>query len=160
MGFLNDFAKGFSGNSNSFKYRDIFDGLDESDSDGAFNDANYSKGYSQKLFRENVVRNSDSNYGWYTCPNCGRKFRLSDGDADHINSRHNGGVSTNSNGQLLCAHCNRQKSGNSSNADAIRRRKELENRKREDAAFLREVDKVLKADQKKKSSKTGTTKKR
>lgn len=35
-------------------------------------------------YRQTAFANTPSKNGWYTCPKCGRKFRASGMDADHI----------------------------------------------------------------------------
>lgn len=57
-----------------------------------------------------TARESISGYnGWYTCPHCGRKFRASQMDVDHIVPQSRGGGNTMDNLQYLCPHCNRSK---------------------------------------------------
>lgn len=83
-----------------------------------FNKNNYSKNY-----RQTALDTTDSDHGWYLCPHCGRKFRKSDMDADHIFPKSRGGSNSPRNLQMLCEHCNRSK-GNKTNltiVDSLRR---------------------------------------
>ena len=45
------------------------------------------------------------------CPMCGNHFIIEEMEADHIDPWHSGGKTDVSNGQMLCKHCNRIKSG-------------------------------------------------
>ena len=60
-------------------------------------------------YRDTWFDNNDSNYGWYTCVFCGRKFRKGDIDIDHIIPQNRGGSDSEWNLQCACKHCNRSK---------------------------------------------------
>lgn len=60
-------------------------------------------------YRKNALRYFKSNYGWYTCCECGRKFRKSKMDVDHIQPQSKHGSNSLFNLQLMCQHCNRSK---------------------------------------------------
>ena len=45
------------------------------------------------------------------CPMCGNHFLIEEMEADHIDPWHSGGKTDVDNGQMLCKHCNRIKSG-------------------------------------------------
>lgn len=68
-----------------------------------YNDAMDGGSNYRKTARENI----GGDHGWYTCPHCGRKFRASQMDVDHIIPQSRGGGSTMDNLQYLCPHCNR-----------------------------------------------------
>lgn len=46
------------------------------------------------------------------CPKCHKHFEFEEMEGDHIDPWHDGGKTTLENGQMLCKHCNRIKSGN------------------------------------------------
>lgn len=77
-----------------------------------------------KNYRKVGLETNYSNYGWYTCVHCGRKFRKGDIDIDHILPQSKGGTNDPRNLQCLCKHCNRSKQ-----ADTSRTREDLKNRK-------------------------------
>lgn len=60
-------------------------------------------------YRDIAKKSVGGNHGWYTCPHCGRKFRASQMDVDHIIPPSMGGMNTRENLQYLCPHCNRSK---------------------------------------------------
>lgn len=60
-------------------------------------------------YRDDFFADNTSNYGWYTCIRCKRKFRKGDIDIDHILPQHYGGGDGLDNLQCLCKHCNRSK---------------------------------------------------
>ncbi len=93
-------------------------------------------------YRKKAFDNTDSNYGWYTCPKCGRKYRKSDMDVDHIVPQSRGGSNSRYNLQVLCAHCNRSKGADMSETrmDLRRRERELRRQDREDEAILRAMN--------------------
>lgn len=99
-----------------------------------------------KDYRKTALANTDSNHGWYTCPRCGRKFRKSQMQADHIVPKSCGGDNSRYNLQLLCAHCNQSKSNNMKDTarDLERRRKELEKQDKEDVEIMNIASKILK----------------
>ena len=82
-------------------------------------------------YRQTAFKNTLPNRGWYTCPRCGKKFRASGMDVDHIVPQSCGGSNSIDNLPLLCAHCNRSKRADMSDSsrDQARRRSEL-NRQR------------------------------
>lgn len=60
-------------------------------------------------YRDTYLKNNKSNYGWYTCVKCGKKFRKGNIDIDHILPQSKGGIDSEFNLQCLCVHCNRSK---------------------------------------------------
>ena len=58
-----------------------------------------------KNYRKVGLETNYSNYGWYTCVHCGRKFRKGDIDIDHILPQSKGGTNDPRNLQCLCKHC-------------------------------------------------------
>lgn len=62
-----------------------------------------------KKYREIGLSTNNSNYGWYTCVHCGKKFRKGSIDIDHIVPQSKGGTNDPKNLQCLCIHCNRSK---------------------------------------------------
>ena len=60
-------------------------------------------------YRDERFKKEKSNYGWYTCAQCGKKGRKSDMDVDHIFPKSKGGPNSTFNTQLLCQSCNRSK---------------------------------------------------
>lgn len=71
---------------------------------GLFSKNNYSNNY-----RKTGLETNCSNYGWYTCAHCGKKFRANKVDIDHIKPKSKGGSNNPKNLQVLCQHCNRSK---------------------------------------------------
>jgi len=71
---------------------------------GLFSKNSYSSDY-----RKTGLETNYSNYGWYKCAHCGRKFRASKVDIDHIKPKSRGGSNNPKNLQVLCQHCNRSK---------------------------------------------------
>ena len=63
----------------------------------------------EKAYREKCIANTASNNGWYKCCKCGKSFRASQMDADHIFPKSKGGSNDRENMQLICMHCNRSK---------------------------------------------------
>lgn len=104
-----------------------------------YNDAMDGGSNYRKTARENI----GGDHGWYTCPHCGRKFRVSQMDVDHIIPQSMGGMNTRENLQYLCPHCNRSKGNrmDDTEKDLKRRRKELRQRDREDVEFLDKIGK-------------------
>lgn len=72
----------------------------------------FGKNKGTKNYRQTAIDTTDSDYGWYLCSHCGKKYRKSDMDADHIIPQSKGGLNVSGNLQMLCKHCNRSK-GNS-----------------------------------------------
>lgn len=122
MGFFDGFVRGVKDNHENKQIVKRYHEAHEMDSD----------------YRKKAFDNSDSNYGWYTCPKCGGKFRKKDMDADHILPKSKGGDNSRYNLQLLCSHCNRSKQASTSEtkADLRRRREELRRQDKEDVQFL------------------------
>ncbi|MBR1805961.1 MAG: HNH endonuclease [Selenomonadaceae bacterium] len=60
-------------------------------------------------YREEWFKYNPSDHGWYTCAQCGGKFRKADMDVDHIIPQKYGGPDALFNLQGLCKHCNRSK---------------------------------------------------
>lgn len=94
-------------------------------------------------YREIAFDNSESNNGWYKCAKCGKSFRKSDMDADHIYPKSCGGDNSRENLQLLCKHCNRSKQDDMSDtfSDLERRNRELKKMDKEDLKFLNNLSK-------------------
>ncbi len=75
-------------------------------------------------YREKGLRTNPSNYGWYTCVHCGKKFRKGSIEIDHIIPRSKGGSNRPENLQCLCVHCNRSKGNKTDQTKAdLRERK-------------------------------------
>ena len=74
-------------------------------------------------YRKTGLETNPSNYGWYTCVHCHKKFRKGSIDIDHIIPKSKGGTNDPTNLQCLCIHCNRSK-GN----DTTDTRKDLRTR--------------------------------
>ena len=96
-------------------------------------------------YRKRGLEDAASNYGWYTCIKCGRKFRKNDMDIDHILPRSEGGDNSRYNLQCICKHCNRSKRADTRDTerDLARRKDELDRLKRSDSDFLNYVKKHL-----------------
>ncbi|WP_297439022.1 HNH endonuclease [uncultured Clostridium sp.] len=60
-------------------------------------------------YRQNYFENTPSNYGWYKCVRCSKKFRKKDIDVDHIIPKKYKGSDKLYNLQSMCKHCNRSK---------------------------------------------------
>ncbi|MGL4741613.1 MAG: HNH endonuclease [Sarcina sp.] len=60
-------------------------------------------------YRQNFFGDTNSNYGWYKCVRCKKKFRKKDIDVDHIIPKRYGGSDKLYNLQAMCKHCNRSK---------------------------------------------------
>lgn len=67
-------------------------------------------------YRDTYFDKNDSNHGWYTCVQCGRKLRKGDADIDHIIPQYYGGSDSEINLQCLCRHCNRSKQADMSDS--------------------------------------------
>ena len=129
MGFLSSFMKGFNDDE-----QEILDMVNDEDDELLSRD-----------YRKTGKFNSDSNYGWYECPKCHKKFRASGMDVDHIVPKSKGGDNSRYNLQLLCQHCNRSKRDNTDETemDIIRRKKELQKQDEQDKLFLRNSKKYI-----------------
>lgn len=92
-------------------------------------DTQYSSNY-----RKVGLDTNASNYGWYTCVHCGRKFRKNSIDIDHIIPKNKGGKNNPENLQCLCIHCNRSKKDNTEQTkeDLKKRQQSLNQHKREE----------------------------
>lgn len=93
------------------------------------------KGISKSIdYRKMGLETNPSNYGWYTCVHCGRKFRKGSIDIDHIVPKSKGGMNTPENLQCLCIHCNRSKRDNTERTkeDLKKRKQSLGQHKREE----------------------------
>lgn len=123
MGFLSDL---FGTNSD----RRLLDAVDADSTDVL-----------SKNYRRNGLENTESHYGWYTCPKCGKNFRQKQMDADHIVPKSMGGDNTRDNIQMLCYHCNRSKNNRMDDTyeDLRRRREELQQQHRESKEMLRKM---------------------
>lgn len=124
MGFLDGLVRGLTGNAEN---KEILGMVHDEDDEMLSRD-----------YRSTSIRNSDGNNGWYRCVKCGRSFRLSDMDADHIVPKSKGGDNSRANLQLICKHCNRSKGAdtNDTQADLARRKRELKNQDKVDGKLL------------------------
>ncbi|MBR0148683.1 MAG: HNH endonuclease [Lachnospiraceae bacterium] len=139
MGFFDGLARGLSGgshqgNSHRKNYRDsereILDLSHDEDDEILSND-----------YRDIVFENSSSNNGWFKCSKCGKNFRRSDMDADHIVPKSKGGSNSRYNLQLICKHCNRSKRDDTSETakDLEKRYREIKRQDKEDLEFLKSL---------------------
>lgn len=94
-------------------------------------------------YRKKAFENTDSNYGWYTCPRCGKKYHKDEMDVDHIVPQSKGGDHSRYNLQVMCQHCNRSKQDKMDDTykDLERRRRELNRQDQEDLKFLNSISK-------------------
>lgn len=85
-------------------------------------------------YRKIGLETNPSNYGWYTCVHCGKKFRKGSIDIDHILPKSKGGGNNPENLQCLCVHCNRSKrdSTGQTSEDLKKRRQSFGQYKREE----------------------------
>lgn len=85
-------------------------------------------------YRKTGLDTNTSNYGWYTCVHCGKKFRKNSIDIDHIVPKSKGGKNNPENLQCLCIHCNRSKKDNmeQTKEDLKKRKQSLNQHKREE----------------------------
>ena len=92
-------------------------------------------------YRRRGLENTPSNNGWYKCVKCGKSYRASDMDVDHILPKSCGGGNNRENLQCICKHCNRSKGADTSEtmADLARRKKELKQQDKEDMKYIKEV---------------------
>lgn len=127
MGFFDGFKKGFNGCNSEREIVEMYHDVYEDSRD----------------YRRKAFDNTDSNHGWYTCPKCGRKFRKSEMDVDHIIPQSRGGTDSRYNLQVLCSHCNRFKGADMSDsrADLRKRERELRKQDREDIKILKNMNK-------------------
>ncbi len=125
MGFLDGLKEGLTGSKSSRETVDMYHDIYDDDKD----------------YRSVAFDNYDSNNGWYTCARCGKKFRKSDMDVDHIVPQSCGGSGSRYNLQLLCKHCNRSKQDDTSDteADLKRRRREIRQQDKEDIEYLNKI---------------------
>lgn len=122
MGFFDGFMKGIQDNQSNKEIIKMYHDLEEHDNN----------------YRKKAFENTESNHGWYTCSKCGRSFRKSDMDVDHIMPKSLGGSNSRYNLQVLCVHCNRSKQNDIADTydDLKRREKELKQQDKEDLQFL------------------------
>lgn len=132
MGFFDGFARGMGlGEAKQRREnREISEWVDDLQDD-------------RNNYRQKAFEYSDSNRGWYTCARCGKKFRRTGMDVDHIVPRSKGGDNSIHNLQLLCAHCNRSKGADTKDtfSDFIRRESELRKMEQEDVKMMNYVSK-------------------
>lgn len=148
MGFFDGFIRGFQGTSpDTMTNEDILEILNDEDDE-----------ILSSKYRKTALQNTDANYGWYTCPKCGKKFRASKMDADHIVPKSKGGDNSRYNLQLLCYHCNRSKNNKTDDTeeDLLRRYQEIQKQDAEDLAYLNRIEKMRKLEKKKASSNSKT----
>lgn len=90
-------------------------------------------------YRKKAIMSTPSNNGWYKCHKCGKSFRVSKMDADHVWPKSKGGSNSVNNMQLLCAFCNRSKQASldETDRDLRRRKKELREIKKLQKDFIR-----------------------
>lgn len=107
----------------------------------------YGTSYSnqQKNFRKAVLEKYETEDGYYICAHCGRKFKASGVQADHLIPRSLGGSFSIINGQILCNFCNHSKNDDISDADEDfeRIQKQDQQAKEDDKEFLKIVSKML-----------------
>lgn len=122
MGFFDSFLKGLNDDKENRMIVDMVNDLDEDN----------------PQYRNKTLANAPSNYGWYTCARCGKKFRRSQVDVDYIIPRSKGGDNSRYNLQILCQHCNRSKQNDMKDTadDLERRNRELKRQDREDRELL------------------------
>ena len=130
MGFFSDFFNGFSSGLTRSEKAEIDEILEME-----YDDDDY--GLSSD-YRSIAAKYTPSNHGWYICQKCGKKYRLDDMDADHINPKSKGGDNSTYNLQLICKHCNRSKQADTTDteADLKRRKKEINEERAKDRAML------------------------
>lgn len=131
MGFMSDLIEGFTTGLS----RDDIHGINEI-LEMEYDDDDYN--VSESNYRKIATKYTASNNGWYECPKCHRKYRLSDMDADHIVPKSKGGDHSTYNMQLLCKHCNRSKQADMTDTreDLRRRKQEIEEEHAKDVALL------------------------
>ncbi|PPK77516.1 HNH endonuclease [Lacrimispora xylanisolvens] len=127
MGFLDGFMQGFKNNQSNKEIVDMYHEINELDTN----------------YRDKAFNNATSKNGWYKCPKCGKNFRKSEIDIDHIVPKSQGGDNSRYNLQLLCYHCNRSKQADTSDtsSDLKKRRNELNQQDKEDLNFLNNISK-------------------
>ena len=130
MGFFSDLVHGFAYGLSGKDIKEINEILE-----GEYDDDDYN---TTSNYRDVAAKYTHSNKGWYTCPKCGKKFRLKDMDADHIEPKSKGGDNTTYNMQLICKHCNRSKQADTTDTpvDLRRRKAEVEEERAKDFAIL------------------------
>ena len=112
----------------------LFDGLKKNKEDASLTN-----------YRKTGLNTNLSNYGWYECVHCHKKFRKGDIDIDHILPQSRGGGNQPQNLQCLCKHCNRSK-GN----DMSQTKVDLRQRKQSYGQYKREEILKPKLEEKKK----------
>lgn len=129
MGLFSSFIKGFNSDE-----QEILDSVNDEDDELLSHD-----------YRKTGKLYTDSNYGWYECPKCHKKFRVNDMDVDHIVPKSKGGDNSRYNLQMLCKHCNRSKQDNTEETemDLRRRKRELQRQDEEDKKFLKNAKKYI-----------------
>ncbi len=90
-------------------------------------------------YRATYFNKNKSNYGWYKCQHCGKSFRKSEVDIDHIIPKSKGGSDKEFNLQILCIHCNRSKKDSTYNirSDLYKSTKRILKRKTQKYSLLR-----------------------
>lgn len=66
-------------------------------------------------YRKDYFDSHKTHGGWHKCPECGKSFRKSDMDVDHIIPQKYGGPDSLWNLQAMCRHDNRVKGADLSN---------------------------------------------
>ena len=75
MGFISDLVHGFAYGLSGKDIKEINEILE-----GEYDDDDYN---TTSNYRDVAAKYTHSNKGWYTCPKCGKKFRLKDMDSLH-----------------------------------------------------------------------------
>ena len=108
-----------------------------------YNDKRYET--QQAQFRKAVLEKYEEEGGWFTCAHCGKRFKKSEVQADHVIPRTNGGSFSIDNGQVLCIKCNQIKNDSEERTDEDLERIYEEKRigREKDVEFLKCVEKTL-----------------
>ena len=108
-----------------------------------YNDKQYQT--QQAQFRKVVLEKYEEEDGWFTCAHCGKRFKKSEVQADHVIPRTNGGSFSIDNGQVLCIKCNQIKNDSEERTDEDLERIYEEKRigREKDVEFLKYVEETL-----------------
>jgi len=108
-----------------------------------YNDKRYQT--QQAQFRKAVLEKYEEEGSWFTCAHCGKRFKKSGVQADHVIPRTNGGSFSIDNGQVLCIKCNQIKNDSEDRTDEdlerIYKNKKIE--REQDVEFLKYVKEEL-----------------
>ena len=108
-----------------------------------YNDKQYQT--QQAQFRKVVLEKYEEEDGWFTCAHCGKRFKKSEVQADHVIPRTNGGSFSIDNGQILCIKCNQIKNDSEERTDEDLERiyEEKKIGREKDVEFLKYVEETL-----------------